>query len=58
MEYRLFNAETDQQLTCDDLGITGKEYREAIAHLVSTGVDSQEVNGVNVYVDIDLCDCF
>jgi hypothetical protein len=58
MDYRLFNAETDQQLTCEDLGITGKEYREAIAHLVSTGVDSQEVNGVNVYVDIDLCDCF
>jgi hypothetical protein len=58
MEYRLFNAETDQQLTCDDLGITSKEYREAIAHLVATGSDTAKVNGVSVYIDVDLCDCF
>lgn len=58
MDYRLFDADTDQQLTCDDLGITSKEYREAIAQLISTGADSAKVNGVSVYVDVDLCDCF
>lgn len=49
-EYALFDSNTDEKLSSDDLGITRKQYREIVSMILMTG-DGYKVSGRSVHLD-------
>lgn len=49
-EYALFDSNTDEKLSSDDLGITRKQYREIVSMILMTG-DGYKVSGRSFYLD-------
>ena len=54
-EYALFDSNTDEKLSSDDLGITRKQYRDIVSMILMTG-DGYKVAGRSVYLHFAI-DC-